>query len=83
MYKFIRTIFIANVLFLFGCQSLNSRFGIDSSDYANAQELSSLKLPADALVVSKRYDIPNIPSKDQHIIIDNDMPPDYYTQNNT
>ena len=67
-------------MFLFGCQSLNSRFGIDNSDYANAKELSKLKLPADALVFSKRYDIPNLPAKDQHVIIDNDIPPDYYTQ---
>lgn len=78
MYKFIRAIFIANFLLLTGCQSMNSRFGVDSTDYTNAKELSSLKLPADSLVVSKRYDIPTLPAKDQHVIIDNDMPPDYY-----
>lgn len=63
-------------LFTAGCQSLHSRFGIDGDDYADAKEPPTLKLPANAMAVSKRYDIPDLPPTNTQMI-PNDMPPDY------
>lgn len=59
-----------------GCRSINSRLGIDSTDYACAQEMPPLKLPEGALAVSKRYDIPAISGNNNPIITEN-LPPDY------
>lgn len=63
-------------LFLTGCQSLNSKFGIDGSDYSDAQERAALKFPPDALPVSSRYDIPKISNIDGPLMYE-PMPPDY------
>jgi uncharacterized lipoprotein len=62
---------------LAGCTSLNSRFGVDSSNYSEAKELPSLKMPAGSLALSKRYDIPQIPASNRSPIIENVVPPDY------
>lgn len=81
MNKFIKKILKYSLLLislsvLVGCQSLNSRLGMDSSDYANAREMPPLKLPANALAVSNRYEIPEIPGNNNPVIFDN-LPPDY------
>lgn len=60
-----------------GCQSLNSKFGTDRTDYSQACELPPLKLPAGSLALSKRYEIPEVSGNKDLIITDN-IPPDYY-----
>lgn len=67
---------IISVIILAGCKSLNSQFGCDSADYTHAKELPPLKLPANSLSVSKRYDIPTLPNNNNPLISDN-VPPDY------
>ncbi len=65
------------VLALTGCTSLNSKFGVDSTNYSEVKELPPLKMPAGSLALSKRYDIPHVPASNQGKIIDNVVPPDY------
>ncbi len=67
---------LLSIVSISGCTSLNSRFGIDGSDYSDAQELSQLKLPAGSLPASTRYDIPEIPDPNGPIIYEV-IPPDY------
>lgn len=65
------------LLTLGGCQSINSRLGKDSMAYADAEECPKIKMPADSMALSQRYDIPSIPGN-KDLIITNNMPPDYY-----
>ena len=51
-----------------GCQSLNNRFGNDNANYAKAKELPALKLPAKALPLSTRYDIPYAPDDNAPVV---------------
>lgn len=55
-------------LLLCGCHSLNSRFGNDEANYANAKEMPELKFPPGSVAVSTRYDIPAIPGNPDQII---------------
>lgn len=71
------TIIIILGLFLSGCASLNSRFGVDSTNYSEAKELPPLKMPAGALALSKRYEIPIVPASNKNADIENIVPPDY------
>lgn len=64
-------------LALSGCASLNSRFGVDNTNYSYAKELPPLKMPAGSLALSKRYDIPQVPASNHGKIIENTVPPDY------
>lgn len=72
-----RIIIIMLTLVLAGCKSLNSRFGVDNTNYSYVKELPPLKMPADSLALSKRYDIPHVPASNQGKIIENVVPPDY------
>ncbi len=72
----LKIICVLSSLLLIGCQSLNCRFGCDSTDYTDARELAPLKLPENSLMLSKRYDIPAIPNNNNPLI-DDISPPDY------
>ena len=63
-------------LFITGCQSVNSRFFSDNTNYSAAKELPPLKFPPGSLAVSNRYDIPAIPNKTEEVITEI-KPPDY------
>jgi uncharacterized lipoprotein len=65
------------LLIVSGCQTLNSKFGTDRTDYSQACELPPLKLPPGSLALSKRYEIPEVAGNKDLIITDN-VPPDYY-----
>jgi len=77
MRLYLKITIIILTLFLVGCASLNSRFGVDSSNYSEVKELPPLKMPAGSLALSKRYDIPQIPASNHSPIIENVVPPDY------
>jgi uncharacterized lipoprotein len=64
-------------LALAGCSSLNSKFGVDSTNYSEVKELPPLKMPAGSLALSKRYDIPAVSTSNHGKIIENVVPPDY------
>lgn len=66
----------ASIFLLVGCQSINSRLGKDAADYSCAKEMPALKFPTNALTVSKRYDIPEIPNNN-YPLIKNNAPPDF------
>ena len=67
---------ISSMILLIGCQSINSRIGKDSTDYSCAKEMPPLKFPPNALTVSKRYDIPEIPNNN-YPLVKNNAPPDF------
>ncbi len=69
-------IIIGAVLSTVGCQSMNHRFGTDSTVYADAKEAPLLKFPRGALLPSTRYDIPHVSGTNEQIISD-PLPPDY------
>lgn len=71
----LKIILISSIAVLIsGCQSLNSRFGNDRSDYVNAKEEKALKMPAGSLALSDRYEIPTIPGNQDKIITDLEPP---------
>lgn len=72
-----KIIIVALTLVLAGCTSLNSKFGVDSTNYSEVKELPSLKMPAGSLALSKRYDIPQVPASNHNPIIEKVVPPDY------
>ncbi|HSX20350.1 MAG TPA: hypothetical protein VLG38_04415 [Gammaproteobacteria bacterium] len=74
----LKVFFVAfvSITSLTGCRSVNSYFGCDSSDYTKVTELPPLKFPPNAMMVSKRYDIPQIPHNNNPDITTY-APPDY------
>jgi hypothetical protein len=72
----LQLILLGLTVLICGCQGLNSRFGIDGSDYSDAKELSQVKLPAGSLPLSTRYNIPVIADPNGPVIYDV-VPPDY------
>ncbi len=70
------SVLILSLLLLTGCKAIQSKMGKERIDYSKACELKPIKLPPNALAVSKRYDIPKI-SNYNDTIITNPVPPDY------
>lgn len=65
-----------SLICIVGCQSMNSRFGKDKTNYADAKELPPLKFPPHSLSASNRYDIPAIPGNTEQVITEI-VPPDF------
>ncbi len=77
MRKLIKLSMVSTVtLFLTACGASN-KFGMHSADYANATECPPVKMPADSLAASTRYEIPAVPASNTSKIITDVSPPDY------